>query len=214
MFTGIIENRGTLKNKVASRNMYKLIFDLENTWDDITLGESIAVNGVCLTVTEFSNRSFSADVSIPTLQDTTLSKLSINSIVNLERSLRLGDRFGGHIVQGHVDGVGRVVSSIKKDDNLIIKITAGRKLLDLIILKASIAIDGVSLTVQGVDLNDFTLVIIPHSAKKTTLEKLRIGSEINIEVDMFAKYSKYFLTQYNETDKDIDLRKKIDSLFT
>ena len=189
--------------------MYKLTFEVDDNWKDLTLGESIAVNGVCLTVTEFSNTTFSADVSIPTLKDSTLGSLSINREVNLERSLKLSDRLGGHIVQGHVDGTGRVISVVKKDDNLIIKIHVEKMIHELVALKASIAVDGVSLTVQDVGIDDFKIVIIPHSCEKTILEKLRVGDAVNIEADLFAKYAKHFLKQDVSDKSDKDLKAKL-----
>ena len=121
MYTGLIEKQGILKNRRHKRNMHKITVYVEDIWGDLTLGESIAINGICVTITEFSADSFSADISIATLQDTTLKNLKLGTSVNLERCVQLGGRLGGHFVQGHVDNVGKVISITKKGDNLIIK---------------------------------------------------------------------------------------------
>jgi riboflavin synthase len=205
MFTGLIEKQGILKRKITQKNMYKLTFYVDKMWKDLELGESIAVNGVCLTVTEFTSSSFTTDISLPTLRDSSMYYLNNGMEVNLERSLQLGDRLGGHIVQGHVDGVGKVISSTKKDTNLIIKIAVDYKLHKLIARKASIAVDGVSLTVQDVASDSFTIVIIPHSVKCTNLLQLKIGDKVNIEIDVLAKYVEHFLGSQKEDKPELRL---------
>ena len=205
MFTGLIEKTGRLKAKKLIKNMYEITIDIDLIWDDIVLGESIAVDGVCLTVTKFTKNSFSADISLPTLKDTTFEIMKLGNKVNLERSLKIGDRLGGHLVQGHVDGVGRVISSFIEKNNLILKISAEKRLNELICLKSSIAVNGVSLTVQEKCSDSFGLVIIPHSAKITNLPILKTGVTVNIEIDVLAKYVKNFLND----NKDKDLKSKI-----
>jgi riboflavin synthase len=192
MFTGLIEKQGILKSKIAKKNMYKLSFQIHGIWNNLVLGESIAVNGVCLTVTEITHDSFSADISLPTLRDSTMNNLNVGESLNLERSLQVGERLGGHIVQGHVDGTGKIISCTKKDDNLIIKVSVEHKLHKLIAPKASIAVNGVSLTIQDLSSNSFTIVIIPHSARNTNLQLLKGGCKVNIEIDVLAKYVHHF----------------------
>ncbi|MCF7790892.1 MAG: riboflavin synthase [Victivallales bacterium] len=193
MFTGLIEKQGVLRSKIFKKNMYEITFTVKQNWQDLEIGESIAVDGVCLTAKKFDADSFVADISLPTLKDTTLSKLKNGSKVNLERSLKVGGRLGGHIVQGHVDGTGRILSVRTHDNNITVKIAPNRKLLELIILKASIAVNGVSLTVQDKQADSFSVVIIPHSAENTNLPALKTGDSVNIEIDVLAKYVKHFL---------------------
>jgi riboflavin synthase len=195
MYTGLIEKQGTLKSRIPKKNMYRITINVDDIWNDLTLGESIAVNGVCVTVTEFTANSFSADISMITLRDTTMKDLKPGTNVNLERCIQVGERFGGHIVQGHVDGTGKIISCINRDDNLIIRISVEYKMHKLITPKASIAVDGVSLTVQDLDSNTFTIVIIPHSAKNTNLQLLKTGCKVNIEIDVLAKYVYHFASK-------------------
>ena len=183
---------GGLKSRVFREDICKTTIAVPDIWKDLALGESIAVNGVCLTVTGFTTDSFFADISIITLQDTTIKSLKIGANLNLERCMKVGERFGGHIVQGHVDGVGKIISTIKKGANLLIKISTEQKLQKLIANKASIAIDGVSLTVQQLGHRSFTVLIVPHSAKNTDLSSLRVGDIVNIEIDVLAKYVHHF----------------------
>ena len=192
MFTGLIEKQGILKSKVAKRNMSLLTFRVNEIWNDLVLGESIAVNGVCLTVIEILSDSFSADISLPTLRDSTMKNLKVGECINLERSLQVGERLGGHIVQGHVDGIGKIISCVKKDDNIILMISVEHKLHKLIAPKASITVDGISLTVQDLSSSSFTIVIIPHSAKNTNLQLMKVGKQVNIEIDVLAKYVYHF----------------------
>ena len=194
MFTGLIEKKGRIKARTIKNNMCRITFDVDGLWNDLVLGESIAVNGVCLTVADFTANSFSADISLPTMKDTTLAGYSLRRELNFERSMKLGGRLGGHIVQGHVDGVGKIISFTKRNDNLIIKISTEYKLHKLIAPKASITVDGVSLTIQDLESRCFTIVIIPHSAEHTNLHMLRVGEKVNIEIDVLAKYVKHFLS--------------------
>lgn len=188
MFTGIIEKIGTLKHKKTSTNMQVLGFTVSDMWPDIALGESIAINGVCLTVTKKTHNTFFADVSHPTLQTTNLGKLTIGSSVNVERALQVGDRLGGHFVQGHVDGVGDIQQIIRNNDNIFVHIHAGGEILHQLIDKGSVAVNGVSLTIQELHNDSFSVVIIPHTWDHTTFAAVRVHDAVNIEGDLIGKY--------------------------
>ena len=161
--------------------------------DDVKLGDSIAVNGICLTVTSFSAQEFSADVMHETIRRSSLARLHSGSAVNLERAMPAQGRFGGHIVAGHSDGTG-VIRSIRRDDNAIwFCIRTAPEILHYIVEKGSITIDGISLTVASVSDNDFNVSVIPHTADKTTLGKNRVGDTVNLENDCIGKYFEKFL---------------------
>jgi riboflavin synthase len=155
---------------------------------DFVLGESIAVNGVCLTVDFCGDGFFQADVSPTTLEATTLGRLAPGVKVNLERALRLGDRLGGHLVSGHVDGVGSIVAREQRGNAIVFKVQPPTQLLRYLVPKGSVALEGISLTVNEVDQRCFSLTIIPHSLRKTTLQWLKAGDRVNIETDILAKY--------------------------
>ncbi len=184
MFTGIVEEVGRIKaigSGVLQVSASKVL-------EDVQLGDSIAVNGICLTVTEFSGSSFRADVMPETIRRTSLAELKIGSPVNLERALTLSSRLGGHIVSGHIDGVGRIVS-LKDDKNAILmKVAADVGILHYIVEKGSVALDGISLTVAAVTDRDFTVSLIPHTRQVTNLGSKGEGSLINIENDVVGKY--------------------------
>lgn len=188
MFTGIVEETGTvvsLKTGVAS---CILCISAEKIFGDLSLGDSVAVNGVCLTATSIIKNTFTADVMNETLKRSSLGQLTSGSHVNLERAMPANGRFGGHIVSGHIDGTG-TVSDINMDANAIwYTIAAEPVLLRYIAEKGSVAIDGISLTVAVVSERDFRVSVIPHTAKATTLSQRRVGSTVNIENDPIAKY--------------------------
>jgi len=188
MFTGIIEKVGKLKYKKTKAGMHELGFSVESLWPDITVGESIAINGVCLTITKKTYDTFFTDVSGPTLKSTNLGKLTIGSSVNLERALKVGDRLGGHFVQGHVDGVGSIRDMSKKNDNIFLYISARKDIMNHLIDKGSIAVNGVSLTIQELYDDSFSVVIIPYTWKYTTFANVRVHDTMNIEVDLIGKY--------------------------
>lgn len=188
LFTGLIEEIGEVSGVFNGTKSARIVINANKILHDIKVGDSIAVNGVCLTVTDFSLNKFSADVMPETLRKSSLGKLKIGSKVNLERAMAACGRFGGHIVSGHIDGTGKVLRIEKEDTAIWISIGASLDLLKYIVLKGSITLDGVSLTAAYVDKNLFKVSIIPHTKEQTTLITKNIGDELNIECDVIAKY--------------------------
>ena len=156
--------------------------------NQLNIGDSIATNGVCLTVTDLNNDSFEADVMAETLRRSNLESFNIGSEVNLERALSLEKRLGGHIVSGHIDGIGTLTSFIKEDNAIWITVKASMNILKYIVHKGSITIDGISLTVAYVDDSCFKVSIIPHTARETTLLNKKVGNTVNLECDLIGKY--------------------------
>ena len=196
MFTGIIQSKGSIKEIFSSSDGARLKINT-NALDlsDTNVGDSIAVDGVCLTVTELTESSFTADISNETLTCTTFSALKQGKNVNLERSLRVNQGIDGHLVSGHVDGIG-AVSSIEKDgDSVRIKIEVQGDIIKYIAKKGSICINGVSLTVNSVENNFFDVNIVPHTLSATTLGDLSLKSNVNIEIDQIARYVERLLSQ-------------------
>lgn len=188
MFTGIVEKIGSIKEIRKGEKSASLTVECKDILEGILLGGSISVNGVCLTVTAMSGSSFEADVMPETMRATNLKYLKPGDAVNLERAVSPAGRFGGHIVSGHIDGTG-TICEIKKEDNAVwFTIEAGSKILKYIIQKGSIAIDGISLTVQYVDDRIFKIAVIPHTRDYTTMPNRRIGYSVNIECDIIGKY--------------------------
>jgi len=198
MFTGIILGKGKVVEKRSSGS--GMVFSLEADFDlsDPEEGESIAVNGVCLTAKNISTRRFTVDVSPESLARTNLGKLAVGSQVNLERALRLSDRLGGHMVSGHVDAVSKVLERRPLGDFVQFTFTVPAGLAKYIIEKGSIAIDGTSLTVNSCDDKTFSIVVIPHTLEVTLLGAVREGDTVNIEVDLIGKYVEKMLQA--ETD--------------
>lgn len=191
MFTGIIEEVGKIKNIQGGTN-YKLTIGASKILEDIHLGDSIAVNGICLTTIKWDNGSFTVDVMRETLERTSLHKLRAGSFVNLERALAANGRFGGHIVSGHIDGTGEIIN-IRRDANAVwYKIKTSEKIMEFIIEKGSIAIDGISLTVAKVDRSTFYVSVIPHTLENTILLRKKTGDIVNLENDIVGKYIKSF----------------------
>lgn len=191
MFTGIIEEVGKIKNIQGGTN-YKLTIGASKILEDIHLGDSIAVNGICLTVISWDNGSFTVDVMRETLERTSLHRLRAGSFVNLERALTANGRFGGHIVSGHIDGTGEIIN-IRRDANAVwYKIKTSEKIMEFIIEKGSIAIDGISLTVAKVDRSAFYVSVIPHTLENTILLRKKTGDIVNLENDIVGKYIKSF----------------------
>lgn len=188
MFTGIIEEKGTITSLEKQQNGAHLTVSCSKTVQDTKIGDSIAVNGVCLTVVEIENDGFRAFASYETLKLTTLGLLKPGEGVNLERALRLSDRMGGHIVSGHVDGIGTFISSTKIGDANKMIFEIPENLMNEVVKKGSIAIDGVSLTVAEVSGNKIATAVIPHTYKNTLLGDLQPNSAVNIETDVIGKY--------------------------
>ena len=188
MFTGIVEELGQVKALSLRGNSGTLTVKAKKVLEGTKIGDSIAVNGVCLTVTNMKNNEFSADVMAETVRRSSLGALRDGSYVNLERAMAADGRFGGHIVAGHVDGVG-TIAAIEQDDNAIwFTITAPEQVLRYVVEKGSITIDGISLTVAAVDGEGFSVSTIPHTVAQTNLSQRRRGDPVNLETDVVGKY--------------------------
>lgn len=193
MFTGIVEELGTVARIVRESSKQRISINCKKILEDIHLGDSIAVNGVCLTVVEFTDHGFSADVMNETFARSSLGALKPGSYVDLERAMAADGRFGGHIVSGHIDGNG-VIKSIRPDGNAVwFEIKSEEKILEGIVEKGSITIDGISLTVTAVGRDSFKVSIIPHTLKETVLGHKKNGDIVNLENDVVGKYIKKFL---------------------
>lgn len=184
MFTGIIEEIGKLK----SLNGGRIEISCEKILSDIKIGDSISTNGICLTVVDFGKNFFAADVMPETFRKTSLAEIQTGGVVNLERALKVGDRLGGHIVSGHIDGTGKILSMRTEGNAIFIEIQAENFLLKQIAAKGSVALDGISLTVVDVNQENFSVSMIPHTREVTNFKFKRVGSLVNIETDVLAKY--------------------------
>lgn len=188
MFTGIIEELGVVRRMDWLRGRLRLKVEAERVLDDLTLGDSLSINGVCLTVVDLDSGSFGVDAVEETVRRTTLGHLHVGERVNLERALRLYDRLGGHIVTGHIDGVGTVRSRRRQGASILLSIEVPEELLGYLIVKGSVAVDGVSLTVVDVVGSKFSVSIVPFTADNTTFGFRRVGDRMNVEVDLIGKY--------------------------
>ena len=188
MFTGIIEEIGKVKSIERRSNSIKLTVSAKKIMQDMHIGDSISTNGICLTVTTFDNNSFTVDVMPETMMMTNFKNLKVNDAVNLERALAANGRFGGHIVSGHIDGVGTIIKKYNDDKAIRMSFSAKAEILELIVKKGSIAIDGISLTVTDVDSTSFSVSIIEHTQGETTLTTKKIGDTVNLENDVIGKY--------------------------
>lgn len=184
MFTGIVEEVG----RVSALDGYRLVIGGEKVLQDVKLGDSIAVNGACLTVVEFDESGFGVDLAPETLRRTSLGQAGPGRAVNLERALAAHDRMGGHIVQGHVDGTGTITGLTPEEDCHILEIEAPESLVPYIVEKGFIAVDGISLTVVQRSEQCFTISVIPFTMQNTNLHERRIGDRVNLEADILAKY--------------------------
>jgi len=193
MFTGIIEEVGIIQSIKRTGESFVLTISANKMMNDINLGDSIAINGVCLTVTSYSTTIFTVDVMPETVKATSLATVTQGSRVNLERAMAAGGRFGGHFVSGHVDGTGTIVAKKTVENAVYYEIETMNEILKYIILRGSVAVDGTSLTVFGVSENSFTLSIIPHTLSETVLGIKGKGDVVNIECDMLGKYVSHFL---------------------
>jgi riboflavin synthase len=201
MFTGIIESMGVVKMITRKGDDVLLEIDTSMSLDDVKIGDSIAVSGACLTVTGMNDRGFVADVSAETLAKTTLKTLKRGDRVNLEKALRLNSFLGGHLVLGHVDGVGNIFERLEKSNSIIFGVEIDKELSKYVVPKGSIAIDGVSLTVNKCEKNRFYVNIIPHTASETTLDAKKVRDPVNLETDILGKYIEKLL----HPDKEIDM---------
>lgn len=210
MFTGLIEDVGLVRDISRRHDGARLTVATALPVATMKLGESIAVNGACLTVIDFCDGSFSADISLETLSCSTLAGLRNGFRVNLERALRLGDRLGGHLVSGHVDGVASLVD--KRRDGNAVRMTFRLPLenLQYLVAKGSVAIDGVSLTVNQITGEGFSVAIIPHSLAHTTLDDCKIGQSVNIETDLIAKYVQRLFPGHVDNPRSVSTQSKLD----
>lgn len=193
MFTGIIEEIGRIVSIKKGPQSLVLTIGGNIIFSDLKIGDSVAVNGVCLTATTIGNKQFTADVMPESISMTTFTNLKVNQPVNLERAMIANGRFGGHIVAGHVDGTGRVTNIERKDNAVIFTIAAPKSVMDYIIYKGSIAIDGISLTIMNRTKNTFSVSIIPHTLGETVLGNANIGTEVNLETDIAGRYIRHFM---------------------
>ena len=193
MFTGIIEEIGTIQS--VKRSQSSLTLDIAGTviFDDLRIGDSVAVNGVCLTATTIGSNRFTADVMPESVKMTTLLNLSTGSKVNLERAMAANGRFGGHVVAGHVDGQGTIIGKDHVGNFIVFRITTDSDILHYIIYKGSITVDGASLTVSKVGPSWFEISIIPHTIGNTILQYASIGTTVNLETDIFGRYIEHFM---------------------
>ena len=188
MFTGLIEKIGRVVRLTVSGDAARLRLDLGDVAEGVALGDSVAVDGACLTAVRVQGSEVEFDVSSETLSRTTLGSLRAGVEVNVERSLRVGDRLGGHFVLGHVDCVGTIASMRKTSGQMTLEVTAPREVAASLIPKGSVAVDGISLTIAGVGEGRFTAAIIPHTLDNTTLRRKSAGDRVNIELDVLGKY--------------------------
>ncbi len=205
MFTGIIEDLGEVRS--ISTSVYGARAEIRSPTitEDVQIGESIAVNGVCLTVKGFEADVFSTDLSPETLKTTNLGSLKAKDKVNLERSVRAADRLGGHYVLGHVDQVGYVREKRTQGNSIIFKISAPHETAAYLVPKGPITIDGISLTVAETSGDIFTVVVIPHTLEVTTLGRVKVGAPVNLEVDMIAKYVKKIMDETGRPSSTLGL---------
>ena len=187
MFTGIIETVGVIRQTRPSGNQMRLAIDLNRIADGTSLGDSIAVNGVCLTISQLNGSVAEFDVSVETLRRSNLTSLKSGSKVNLERAMSAQGRFGGHIVQGHVDGTAKIATIQKQTDFAEFRFETSEELLKQMVLKGSVSIDGISLTVSKLDKTGFEVAVIPTTLKETTWHTAKVGDTVNIETDILVK---------------------------
>ncbi len=218
MFTGIIEELGVIQEIKKGSKSSKLLIKANKVLASTKVGDSICTNGVCLTVTDLKINSFEADIMAETLRRSNLGDLKVGSKVNLERALTLQSRLGGHIVSGHIDGTGEVISLVKEDNATWVTIKTTNDILRYIVLKGSITIDGISLTVAYVDDKSFKVSIIPHTAQETTLLNKTNGDTVNLECDVISKYVEKLMgfapmDKYNESASITEDFLKINGFF-
>ncbi len=214
MFTGLIETKGIITRTERASGGIRLEVYAPDFGRDMAIGDSVAVDGVCLTIVKFIRGAFLVDVSEESLTRSTLGRLQQGSHVNLERALRLSDRLGGHIVSGHVDAIGKLAMSQAAGNATIYRFTAPPEIIEYLVEKGSVAVDGISLTVARLHEDGFSAAVIPHTDEVTTLKDKPNGAEVNIEVDMFAKYVRRYVEGYMGADaaKDKPARRGLGDL--
>lgn len=194
MFTGIVEEIGIVKSLEFKANGAKIVIGCQKVVEDVKIGDSIAIDGVCQTVIAFNSSEFSAEISDETLKVTTLGNLKSGNTVNLERALTLSSRLGGHIVSGHVDCMGKFINIEKLSDFYNLQFEISEEQEKYVVYKGSITINGVSLTVANIEDNIVSVAIIPHTYNNTSLKDLKLGQDVNIETDILGKYVEKFLS--------------------
>ncbi len=212
MFTGIIKDTGEIRFIMKKNNLTEIVVISKNISEISDIGDSISVNGVCLTIVKITNDMMYFDLSEETIRSSNIGTLYAGSIVNLEPAIGANERFGGHFVTGHVDAIGVISSKILKDESFIFNIEAPDSILRYLVKKGSIAVDGISFTVAGISDAGFSIVIIPHTANITTIRIKNTGDSVNLEVDIIGKYVEKFLSNINVSnirDKDIYLLNKL-----
>lgn len=202
MFTGIVEEKGIIRSLNINGSSGTIRIEARKVLEGTSIGDSIAVNGICLTVTSMGDGFFTADVMAETVRRSSLGTLSQGSEVNLERAMAANGRFGGHIVSGHIDGTGTVRSLVREENAIWVTIETPPEILKYIVHKGSICIDGISLTVASVGSDNFKVSVIPHTGSETTLLSKRPGSPVNLENDIIAKYVER-LMNYKEEENNI-----------
>lgn len=202
MFTGIVEEKGIIRSLNINGSSGTIRIEARKVLEGTSIGDSIAVNGICLTVTSMGDGFFTADVMAETVRRSSLGSLSQGSEVNLERAMSANGRFGGHIVSGHIDGTGTVRSLVREENAIWVTIDTPPEILKYIVHKGSICIDGISLTVASVGSDNFKVSVIPHTGSETTLLSKRPGSPVNLENDIIAKYVER-LINYKEEENNI-----------
>jgi riboflavin synthase len=213
MFTGIIEGLGTII-EIQSQDQGKRIgFNADFVLDQTKIGDSISISGVCLTVVKIHGQRFQVDVSPETLEKTTFGRAKIGDRVNLERALRFSGRIDGHLVSGHIDGMGTIKQKQNKGNAVIVTISVPESCSRYLIKKGSIAVDGISLTINNCDRTSFDVSIIPHTAKLTTIILGKVGDFVNIETDMIGKYVERFVTENQSHNKKNQTGRSIDKQF-
>ena len=201
MFTGIVEEIGKIEKATPIAGGLKLKINAAKILEDINVNDSICINGVCLTVTETGQNYFLVDAVGTTLEKTTFSNAQKNDSVNLERSVKLNDRLGGHLVQGHVNGIGQITEIKKLGENYLVKISISAELERYLIKEGSIAINGISLTIAKLEKNVISISIIPHTWQNTNLKEKNIKDNVNVEVDILAKYVEKLLSKSNSSSE-------------
>ncbi len=214
MFTGIIEEIGTVRDIRMLAPGARISVSCSSIWDELKIGDSVAVNGVCLTVVEKNRGEFVSDISEESLERSNLGGLDRGSAVNLERALSLGERLGGHIVQGHVDGVGKATEIKRSGQGCVYSFSAPPQVMGYLVEKGSVAVNGISLTVSALGDGRVSVAAIPHTIENTNLGGIKPGDEVNLEVDILAKYVySYMRRGINGTDytgeSDASLREKL-----